>query len=294
MNIHAYEKLWLIAALLLIVGFVATITYGAVGLGIAMVDDSEETLDPNALDEHERFGDLGVHQTGENQYDVNVRAYQFNYDPGTTAVHDPIVLPENSEVTFYVTSSDVIHSFSLVGTNVNSMVIPGEVSAMTVEFGDPDEYGILCNEYCGSGHHAMEGIVQVVPEEDFHLFSIESVDAHESVEPGDDLELTATVANDALAEETAAVDLEIGDETYENEVTVDAESTGTVTFTVDTGSLDTDDLEALDWTVTVESGSPATFDDGTESGSVDLEGQGEDETGTDDDGTATEDEEGDE
>ena len=38
MHIHNYEKLWLGLGLLLIVGFIATITYGAVGAGVTMKD----------------------------------------------------------------------------------------------------------------------------------------------------------------------------------------------------------------------------------------------------------------
>jgi len=161
MEIHAYEKLWFIASLVLIVGFIATITYGTVSLGITMVDDREETISPEELDEDERFQDPRVEQVGENEYEVYVVAFQFAFQPGT------IEVPEESTVTFYVTSRDVIHSFSLVGTNTNTMVIPGEVTTVTVEFDEPNEYGVVCNEYCGSGHHAMEGLVQVVEEEKF-------------------------------------------------------------------------------------------------------------------------------
>lgn len=161
MRVHAYETLWLVAALLLVVGFILTITYGTVALGITMVDDREETLDPDEIDEDERFQDPRVEQTGENEYDVYVVAFQFLFDPRT------IELPANSTVTFYVTSRDVIHSFSLVGTNTNTMVIPGEVSVMTVEFDEPGEFGVVCNEYCGIGHHDMEGLVRVVDEGGF-------------------------------------------------------------------------------------------------------------------------------
>ena len=163
MNIHTYEKLWLVAAMALIVLFIATVTYGSVGLGIAMISDSEETVDPNELNDHPDFGDPGVEQVGENEYEVHVVAMAFIYQPGD------IEVPANSEVTFHVTSRDVIHSFSLAGTNVNTMVIPGEVSTMTVEFDEPGEYGIICNEYCGIDHHNMEGQLTVVPEDEFEL-----------------------------------------------------------------------------------------------------------------------------
>ncbi len=57
MRIHQYERLWLIGAMVLIVGFIVTITYGAVGLGITMVDDQEATLPPDDIDDDERFAD---------------------------------------------------------------------------------------------------------------------------------------------------------------------------------------------------------------------------------------------
>ena len=161
MNIHTYEKFWLAASMVLIVGFILTITYGAVGLGIAMVDDSSPTVDPDNLDEHPGFADPGVEQVGENEYEVYVRAVQFAYFPGEVEV------PANSEVTIHVTSEDVIHSYSVVGTNANTMVIPGEVASITFEADEPGEYGVLCSEYCGAGHHDMEGTLVVVPEDEY-------------------------------------------------------------------------------------------------------------------------------
>ena len=261
MKIHTYEKMWLVAAMVLIVAIVATITYGTVGLGIAMIDDSEDTVDPGALDEEDGFDDPGVTQVGENEYEVHVIAYQFGYNPGDD-IRGHIEVPENSEVTFYVTSQDVIHSFSLVGTNVNTMVVPGEVATMTVEFDDPEEYGIVCNEYCGPQHHDMEGLVQVIPEEEFHLFTIENVDAPDEVELGDDATFDVTVSSDHYDEETTTVTFEAEDEdgetvTEEQELAVGGGDEAETTFTVDTDDFGTGDF---DWTVTVE--------DETESGSV--------------------------
>jgi len=161
MHIHDYEKLWLGLSLVMIVGFIATVTYGAVGAGVEMIDDSGDTVDPNSLADHPEFGDPGVEQVGPNEYDVHVIARQFVFQP------DPIVVPANSTVTFYVTSADVTHGFEVVGTNANAMVIPGEVAELTVEVNEPKEYGIICHEYCGSGHHDMEGLLRVVPEDEY-------------------------------------------------------------------------------------------------------------------------------
>lgn len=161
MHIHAYEKLWLACSILLILLLIGTVTYGAVGPGVAMVSDEEQPIDSQNLDQTERFSDPGVEQVGENEYAVNVIAYQFGFTP------DPIVVPANSTVTFYVTSRDVTHGFEVAGTNANAMVIPGEVSTLTVETDEPKEYGLICNEYCGAGHHVMQGKVHVVGQAEF-------------------------------------------------------------------------------------------------------------------------------
>ncbi|WP_435348734.1 cytochrome c oxidase subunit II [Haloarchaeobius sp. HRN-SO-5] len=164
MHIHKYEKLWLVASLLLIVGFIATVTYGAVGLGIQMVDDIGGTVDPQNLDNHSEFSDPGVRKTGPNEYEVYVVTRQFLFEPGT---NQPIRVPSNSEVTFHITSADVIHGFEVAGTNANTMAIPGQVATITVEFDEPGTYGLVCNEYCGGGHHVMEGKLVVVPEDEY-------------------------------------------------------------------------------------------------------------------------------
>ncbi|MFB6153310.1 MAG: cytochrome c oxidase subunit II [Halodesulfurarchaeum sp.] len=163
MKIHRYEKVWIAVSLALIVGFIATVAYGAVGAGVEMVADDGGTIDPNNIGETP-FADPGVRKVGSDRYEVYVVAQQFLFRPGTSK---PIRVPAHSTVTFHVTSTDVVHGFQVVGTNLNLMVIPGQVTTATVHFDEPGTYGIVCNEYCGSGHHAMEGKIVVVPEDEF-------------------------------------------------------------------------------------------------------------------------------
>jgi cytochrome c oxidase subunit 2 len=66
-----------------------------------------------------------------------------------------IRVPAGRPVTFRLTSADVTHGFQIVGTNGNTMVVPGYVSQFTTVFREPGEYLIVCNEYCGLGHHVM-------------------------------------------------------------------------------------------------------------------------------------------
>ncbi|OAQ51423.1 hypothetical protein HTG_17175 [Natrinema mahii] len=242
MNIHTYEKVWIVASMVLIVGFIATITYGAVGPGIAMIDDDGGDINPDEINDDERFAEPGVEHVGGNEYEVTVVAQAWSYTPSE------IEIPANSEVTFYVTSRDVTHSFSVVGTNVNTMVVPGQVSEMTAKFDEPDEYGILCNEYCGEYHHTMEGKLNVVPEDEFDLTEL-SVEADDEIDAGNETTITANVTNGMQEDLETTVSLEIGNQTQEEDVTVPGDGSEEVAFTVDSADLDEGDN---DWTVTVD------------------------------------------
>ncbi|WP_254530928.1 cupredoxin domain-containing protein [Natrinema gelatinilyticum] len=242
MRIHSYEKLWLAASMVLIVGFIATITYGAVGLGIEMIGEEDETVAPNEINDDERFGEPRVEQVGPNEYEVYVVAQTFIFQP------DPIEIPANSRVTFYVTSRDVIHGFEVPGTNINSMVIPGQVSQLTVVFDEPGEYGLICTEYCGDFHHEMEGSIVVEPADEFDLTEL-SVEAPDTVRSGDEVELTATVRNGQLEELETTVVAEIGTETFQQDISVDGKAAENVSFTVNSDVLGEGEH---DWSVTVD------------------------------------------
>ena len=166
MHVHRFERIWLVGSLLLIALFVATVTYGAVGAGYGMVDAGGGQVDGTNPTASENFREPGVYNgSEEGHYDVYVETQRFLFVPGT---NEPIRVPANSTVTFHVTSSDVLHGFEVVGTNINTMTVPGQKAMVTAEFDEPAEYGIVCNEYCGSGHHTMEGSLQVVPPSEFN------------------------------------------------------------------------------------------------------------------------------
>ncbi|GGM63434.1 cytochrome c oxidase subunit 2 [Halarchaeum rubridurum] len=159
MEIHRLEKIWIAVSLVFIVGLVASIVYGVAGMGVGTVGDTGQQLDPNALEET-RFADPGGHWASDDHYVVTVVARQFLFQPGS---QEPVMVPANTTVTLYVTSPDVVHGFDVVGTHLNAMVIPGQVTKLTTEFDEPKSYGIVCHEYCGAGHQSMAGQLVVVP-----------------------------------------------------------------------------------------------------------------------------------
>jgi len=119
-----------------------------------------ETIDPTTVLEDPEFGNPGVAIQPDGSVVVTLVAEMFFFDP------DPIEVPAGRPVTFRLTSPDVIHGFEIVGTNANTMVIPGYVSEFTMSFAEPGEHLVVCNEYCGLLHHNMVGklIVQEVGE----------------------------------------------------------------------------------------------------------------------------------
>jgi len=42
------------------------------------------------------------------------------------------------------------------------MVVPGHINCIEYTFKEAGEYLVVCNEYCGSGHHMMATKIKVV------------------------------------------------------------------------------------------------------------------------------------
>lgn len=150
MHVDLYEKIWLYVAAGLIVLFASSIVYGAFSQA-GHPPSHVETIDPTTARSDPRFTELGVVQKADGSYEVVVLAQMFSFMPAEIRV------PAGRPVTFRITSPDVTHGFQIVGTNGNAMVIPGYVTQFTTTFPQPGEYLIVCNEYCGLGHHLMYG-----------------------------------------------------------------------------------------------------------------------------------------
>ncbi len=70
-------------------------------------------------------------------------------------------LKKDTEYTLHLSSSDVNHGFALYPVNVNFQVIPGYDYALKIKPNESGEFTIMCNEFCGIGHHMMVGKVIV-------------------------------------------------------------------------------------------------------------------------------------
>jgi cytochrome c oxidase subunit 2 len=165
MHLHKYEKIWLTFGIASLVVFLAVLGYGAFWKG-AHPQSHGVTIDPNHIEAHEAFKpeNLGLTKVKDDKYIVNIAASAFNYDFGKDEDGKPVKhirIPKGSTVLFQVTTKDVVHGFNIAGTNVNMMVEPGYISSYESVLNKPGEYTIVCNEYCGVGHHMMYATVEV-------------------------------------------------------------------------------------------------------------------------------------
>lgn len=128
--------------------------WGAYGYDIH-VETNVGQIDVNKIDTTPPFDNLGLHQTGEREYQAVLLARAWTFVPAELRV------PVGSTVTFVMTSIDVIHGFKIPQTVVNRMIIPGQVTQVTHTFNKPGRYSFYCHEYCGVGHHVMNGAIIV-------------------------------------------------------------------------------------------------------------------------------------
>ncbi|MDH4122164.1 MAG: cytochrome C oxidase subunit II [Deltaproteobacteria bacterium] len=107
------------------------------------------------------------------------KQYQVGEDNGIPVVQPPpgshaylmgsqfqwssvLKLEKGAKYILHLSSQDVNHGFSLYPVNLNFQVVPGYDYGLEIVPNQAGEYRIVCNEFCGIGHHTMIGKVIVV------------------------------------------------------------------------------------------------------------------------------------
>ena len=70
-------------------------------------------------------------------------------------------LKKDQTYRLHVSALDLQHGFSLAPVNMNFQVLPGYDHVLTITPTRAGEYAIICNEFCGIGHHMMTGRILV-------------------------------------------------------------------------------------------------------------------------------------
>jgi cytochrome c oxidase subunit II len=95
-------------------------------------------------------------EPGEDAY---LQALQFQFRP-------ILELQRGETYRLLVSSTDAQHGLSLnQGTetpSLNFQVLPGYLYVIRITPEDTGDFPLVCNEYCGLGHHLMTGMIRVV------------------------------------------------------------------------------------------------------------------------------------
>lgn len=158
------ERRWAFAMAGVTAVFLVAILYATIGLHLGPPSNIE-TIDPATIHVSGEFAEenLGTRLEPKGGLTVRLVTTQFSFSPSC------VVVPQDTPVTFRVVSPDVIHGIIVVGTNVNTMVIPGYVSRVRTQFAEVGEKLMPCHEFCGLGHSQMIAKVRVVPLSEFKL-----------------------------------------------------------------------------------------------------------------------------
>jgi cytochrome c oxidase subunit II len=153
MHIHRYERAWLYFSIGLVVVFFLAVFTAAFAGGITLPGPQGE-VNPADLSNTD-FANPGVREISPGSYEAYIVAQMWQWQP------NEIRIPAGSELSLYITSRDVQHGFKVENTDINLMVVPGQISHASRVFDRPGEYLIVCHEFCGAQHSTMAGKIIV-------------------------------------------------------------------------------------------------------------------------------------
>ncbi|RME80516.1 MAG: cytochrome C oxidase subunit II [Planctomycetota bacterium] len=118
------------------------------------VERVKKFIDSNTVDTLKlKYGEFKVcepHPGG----DAYLLAKQWIWEP-------VLKLKKGQTYRLHISSADVQHGFSLLPLNMNFQILPGYDHVLTLTPRETGEFQIICNEFCGIGHHTMTGRIIV-------------------------------------------------------------------------------------------------------------------------------------
>jgi cytochrome c oxidase subunit 2 len=97
----------------------------------------------------------------------------LNGQPRLLTVDNPAVVPVNTVVRVLITSSDVIHSWSMPSFGVKMDAIPGRVNETWFKATEIGTFHGQCSQLCGIWHGFMPIVIKVVSKQDFDAWVAE-------------------------------------------------------------------------------------------------------------------------
>ena len=157
------KRLGFVAAMTLFALAILSTRYYMVDLPVWHYLGGGKDLDPAALHLRGEFveSNLGAAQGPAGSLIMRMIAQQYLFVPQC------VVVPAGIPVHFRITSADTVHLLSFLGTGYGLKAVPGAVTEATFTFDKPGDFKIPCHEFCGAGHYAMRGQLEVVSQDQF-------------------------------------------------------------------------------------------------------------------------------
>ena len=92
--------------------------------------------------------------TGSTQT-IHITAQRFSYSPAR------VVLKKGVPVILELSSADRLHGFDIPALGVRTDVVPGQTMRLRIVPNKVGRFAFHCDNYCGSGHEGMTGMVVV-------------------------------------------------------------------------------------------------------------------------------------
>ncbi len=97
---------------------------------------------------------MPVVEVGADVKDVYMIGRNYQWEP-------VLKLQKGKEYRLHLSSADWQHGFSLMPMNLNMMALPGYDYVLKITPNTTGEHVVICNEFCGAGHHVMSGMIIV-------------------------------------------------------------------------------------------------------------------------------------
>jgi len=95
------------------------------------------------------------HPARVKQRNVKIRVSKFAFSP------NHVTIPQGEKIVFELTSSDVMHGFSIPDLNTRIDVPPGQITLLPLTPLQAGDFIFVCDTLCGDGHEKMRGKLTV-------------------------------------------------------------------------------------------------------------------------------------
>ncbi len=124
----------------------------------------------------------------DDAYEIRVEGaswnWRFFYDNGAVSVNE-LNVPVDRPIKLIMSSTDVIHSFYVPDFRVKRDVLPNRYSSIWFEATETGQSVIFCTEYCGEQHSNMDGMVNVMSQDEFDTWLESGNAVDESIPPAE-------------------------------------------------------------------------------------------------------------